>query len=119
MMNIRTSFYFIGWLSKKFIRTLFQLPLKFHNSYLTFYQYDKVAGTFAWFFISALILVIGSGIALLTAVDTEHGIIRGVITFRVLAVITVLYYVTCVVQDQYKQFDYERKQTWKTLKDEK
>jgi len=116
-MNFSTAFHFTMWVVTKLLKTIFQLPMKFHKNYMAVYQDSRGAGTFAWFIVSAVIIAIAGASALGIGDTVKESVDNMVFTVCVLTGISLSYYITCVLIDQYEQFQSERERTWKTLKD--
>lgn len=116
-MKIKTGFYFIGWLLKRFFLALFKLPMKIHRSYMDTYQDNAGLGFIAWLVTSTIIVtVVGASILAIGPATSEK--LELVKTTTVGTIITlVVYFIGCVIQDQYEKFDNERMATWDTLKD--
>lgn len=116
-MKIKTGFYFIGWLLKRFFLALFKLPMKIHRAYMKTYQEHFGLGFLAWIVTTTVILTI-LGLGTLVIGPATHETIEAskTITF-VASIISIIYFVFCILQDQYEKFDNERMATWDTLKD--
>jgi hypothetical protein len=116
-MTIKTGFYFIGWLMKRFFKTLFSLPMSLHRKYMYTYQDNRWIGFFAWLITSSIVIFI-AGVIGLSIGDTNAESISNFGTVYVIGyTVAVIYFITCVILDQYEKFETERMATWHTLKD--
>ena len=116
-MKVKTGFYFIGWLMKRFFKTLFSLPMSLHRKYMDTYQDHRGMGFFAWIITSSIGIFIAGVIGLVVG-DTDAESISNFKTVYVIGyIVAVIYFITCVILDQYEKFENERMATWHTLKD--
>ena len=116
-MKIKTGFYFIGWLLKRFFSKLFNLPMKVHRAYMKTYQDHAGLGFFAWILSTTVVItVLGAGTMIIGVGTIEAIEASKTITF-VASTISIVYFVFCVILDQYEKFDTERMATWHKLKD--
>jgi hypothetical protein len=116
-MKVKTGFYFIGWLMKRFFKTLFSLPMSLHRKYMETYQDNRWMGLFAWLITSSIGIFI-AGVTGLVVGDTDAESISNFKTVYVIGyIVAVIYFITCVILDQYEKFENERMATWHTLKD--
>ncbi len=116
-MKVKTGFYFIGWLMKRFFKTLFSLPMRFHRKYMEMYQDHVSVGFIAWFITSAIIIFVAACIGLGVG-DTREESVNNFSTICFVGFgVAVTYFITCVILDQYEKFEDERRDTWHTLKD--
>jgi undecaprenyl pyrophosphate phosphatase UppP len=116
-MKVKTGFYFIGWLMKRFFKTLFSLPMSLHRKYMETYQDNRWMGLFAWLITSSIGIFIAGVIGLVVG-DTDAESISNFKTVYVIGyIVAVIYFITCVILDQYEKFETERMATWHTLKD--
>lgn len=116
-MTVKTGFYFIGWLMKRFFKTLFRLPMRIHRKYMEMYQDHISVGFIAWLVISSIIIFVTACIGLAVG-DTREESVNNFSTICFVGFgVAVTYFITCVILDQYEKFETERMATWHTLKD--
>lgn len=116
-MRINTGFYFVVWMLKRFFKTLFSLPLGLHRAYMETYQDNHGVGFLAWAVISSC-AIFSLGIVGATLGDTRDEIMSNFTMIVSIGwILSVTYFITCVILDQYEKFDDERKSTWNRLKD--
>ncbi len=84
---------------------------------MSVYQDSRVAGTFAWFIVSSVVIAIAGAFALGIGDTRQESIANFEFIVVTLTAISLTYFITCVLIDQYEQFQSERERTWKTLKD--
>ena len=116
-MKIPTVGYFIGWLMKRFFKTLFSIPMSLHRKYMETYQDNRWMGFFAWIITSSIGIFIAGVIGLVVG-DTDAESLSNFGTVYIIGyIVAVIYFITCVILDQYEKFENERMATWHTLKD--
>ena len=116
-MRIKTGFYFIGWLLNRLFRAVTTLPMKVHRAYMNTYQEHRGLGFVAWIMTTAVVISI-LGVGTLAIGPATHETIEAskTITF-VASIISIIYFVFCILLDQYEKFETERMASWHTLKD--
>ena len=116
-MRIKTGFYFIGWLINRFFRTATKLPMQVHRAYMKTHQDHFGLGFLAWLVTTTVILtILGVGTLIIGAGTSEAIEASKTITF-VASIISIIYFVFCILLDQYEKFETERMASWHTLKD--
>ena len=116
-MKVKTGFYFIGWLMKRFFKSLFSLPIRFHRKYMEMYQDHVSVGFIAWLITSSIVIFLMACIGLAVG-DTNQESVNNFSTICIIGYsVAVTYFITCVILDQYEKFETERMATWHTLKD--
>lgn len=116
-MKVKTGFYFIGWLMKRFFKSLFSLPMRFHRKYMEMYQDHISVGFIAWLITSSIVIFVMACIGLGVG-NTREESVNNFSTICIIGYsIAVTYFITCVILDQYEKFENERMATWHTLKD--
>ena len=116
-MRIKTGFYFIGWLLNRLFRAVTKLPMQVHRAYMKTYQDHRGLGFVAWLMTTAVVItVLGVGTLAIGPATIETIEASKTITF-VASIISIIYFVLCVILDQYEKFDNERMASWHTLKD--
>jgi hypothetical protein len=116
-MKVKTGFYFIGWLLNRLFRTVTKLPMKVHRAYMNTYQEHHGLGFFAWLLTTAVVIVVlGVGTLIIGPATIETIEASKTITF-VASIISIIYFVFCILLDQYEKFETERMASWHTLKD--
>ena len=116
-MKVKTGFYFIGWLMKRFFKSLFSLPMRFHRKYMEMYQDHISVGFVAWFITSSIVIFVTACIGLGVGNTREESVNNFSMICYVGYTVAVTYFLTCVILDQYEKFENERMATWHTLKD--
>jgi hypothetical protein len=116
-MKVKTGFYFIGWLMKRFFKALFSLPLSMHRKYMEMYQDHCSVGFFAWLITSSIIIFVAACIGLAVGDTRAESVDNFSVVYVIGYSVAVTYFITCVILDQYEKFETERMSTWHTLKD--
>jgi predicted membrane protein len=116
-MRIKTGFYFIGWLLNRLFRKVTKLPVKVHRAFMNTYQEHVGLGFVAWLITTAVVLlVLGAGTLVIGPATIETLEASKTITV-VASIISIIYFVFCILLDQYEKFETERMASWHTLKD--
>lgn len=116
-MRIKTGFYFIGWLLNRLFRTVTKLPMQVHRAYMNTYQDHRGLGFIAWLMTTAVVIaVLAVGTLIIGPATSETLEAVKTITF-VASIISIIYFVFCIILDQYEKFETERMASWHTLKD--
>lgn len=116
-MKVKTGFYFIGWLMKRFFKTLFSLPIRIHRKYMETYQDHHVMGFFAWLITSSITIFVMAFIGLGVGDTRAESVSNFEKVYIIGYSVAVTYFITCVILDQYEKFETERMATWHKLKD--
>ncbi len=102
---------------KRFFKSLFSLPMRFHRKYMEMYQDHISVGFIAWLVISSIIIFVTACIGLAVGDTREESVNNFSAICFVGWGIAITYFITCVILDQYEKFETERMATWHTLKD--
>jgi hypothetical protein len=116
-MKVKTGFYFTGWLMKRFFKALFRFPINLHRKYMEMYQDHISVGFIAWFITSSIGIFVTACIGLAVGDTREDSVNNFSMICFIGWGVSVMYFITCAIIDQYEKFQTERMATWHTLKD--